>query len=156
VEHQRQRWDEHADEVMDLHLRQWPGTRPRAWWRWSAPEPRRVLSGAALLKPKVTPTSWEFWWRERFGVQAMVQIRPRDVQGVPALIESQASYLARLALLTNEERARLTPAAFEAEPYDPFRCSEEELERGKAAGGDAARRARQLERDLGNPRAIRA
>ena len=153
--HQLQRWQEHRVEVLAIHLRQAPGTRPWAWWRWSAMEPRRVLTGDEFLKPKTTPTAWDFWWRERFGVPAFAQIRPRGYVGVPS-IESQAAYLDRLGLLADEERARLTPADFEAEAHDPFRTSEEELAEAVAGGGDGARVAQRMARDLGNRRTITA
>ena len=154
-QHQLQRWREHGAEVMEIHLRQWPGTRPYAWWRWSATEPRRVLTGAELLKPTSTPSTWQWWWSERFGIPAFNQIRPRGYVGVPS-IESQAAYLLRLNLLTDEERGRLTPADFQPEDHDPFRISQGELEQALAPGGDVARGVRQLARDLSNPRTMRA
>lgn len=36
----RQAWREISDQVMQEHIRERPGTRPWAWWQWSAPEHR--------------------------------------------------------------------------------------------------------------------
>ena len=47
-----QLWKEYGDEILRWWIKHQPGTRPRCWWRFSAPEPRRatVESEAAYLK----------------------------------------------------------------------------------------------------------
>ena len=36
-------WSELQDDILQQHVRRRPGTRPSAWWRWEAPEPRRTV-----------------------------------------------------------------------------------------------------------------
>jgi hypothetical protein len=36
-------WSEFHDEILEQHTRRRPGTRPSAWWRYEAPEPRRTV-----------------------------------------------------------------------------------------------------------------
>jgi hypothetical protein len=144
-------WTEHRAEILGDWIRVRPGTRPYAWWRFEAPEPRQVVVGAELLKPTRAPDDWAFVWRGNFGRPAFVQVRPRGWLGLPA-IESHAAYLDRLGLLTPGERDRLEPDDFEPEEHDPFLLDAEELDRLLAAGGNAAHRARALL----NPRSIRA
>ena len=38
-----QLWKEYGDEVIRWWIKDQPGTRPRCWWRFSAPEPRREV-----------------------------------------------------------------------------------------------------------------
>ncbi|MBI2526753.1 MAG: hypothetical protein HYY95_27660 [Candidatus Rokubacteria bacterium] len=78
-----------------------PGTRPVAWWWWDAPaDERRVLGLAPIDEAD----------RRRMGALYL-----RDV-----LLESQATYLQRHALLSPEEERCLPPGAFEPERlYDP-------------------------------------
>lgn len=70
------------------------GTRPFAWWKFDAPEPRKVLRGPGIVEPPNVPK---------------------------ALYESEASYLFRLNLLTREEKAKLTPRDFNSTEFLPVR-----------------------------------
>jgi hypothetical protein len=36
-------WKEYGAEVIRWWVKDQPGTRPRCWWRYSAPEPRRAM-----------------------------------------------------------------------------------------------------------------
>jgi hypothetical protein len=113
-------WREHGEAVVAWHVKRWPGSRPRRWWTYDAPSPRRRLSG-------VGDTSWhagmavsphyEFGlptsWRRHGDVFASkgVPIDPAD----PPKFESVASFLLRLNLLLPGERERLRPADFHSQ-----------------------------------------
>jgi hypothetical protein len=38
-------WEELREELIAEQVAETPGTRPWAWWKWDAPEPRRVITG---------------------------------------------------------------------------------------------------------------
>jgi hypothetical protein len=97
-QHEQQRWREHRGEVLDVHVAQWRGTRPWAWWKHEAPEPRRVLVGVEALRPTPTPEAWAWVWRERLGIPAFLDAPPPGFVGVPT-VEGQGTYLERLGLL---------------------------------------------------------
>jgi hypothetical protein len=86
-------WEDLRDELVAEHIAQEPGTRPWAWWRWEAPEPRRQISAGP--EPVLDHGLW-------FG-------KPRCYRGVPPsnMFESEADFLDRLNLLTSAERASL-------------------------------------------------
>lgn len=87
-------------------LREWirhrPGTRPRCWWAFDAPEPLRAIvrgTGTPVTKVDVElgrPALWSEWSRD-------------------LAIESQAAYLKRHGLLTAGESQRIPKAAFDPE-----------------------------------------
>jgi hypothetical protein len=112
-------WRETGEELTADWIDAHPGSRPWAWWVYSAPMPRRCLVGTALLFPIRKPGDWEFSWRENWGVPAFVQGRPRGYVGLPR-VESQATYLDRLGLLGAEECGALGVEAFAPEAVDPF------------------------------------
>lgn len=31
-------WREHAEHIVEKHVAKWPGSRPRRWWDYDAPE----------------------------------------------------------------------------------------------------------------------
>ena len=111
-------WRLHGDEVTAIWIKHKPGTRPRCWWRFSAPlktdqrgkrdrypltQPRQVIEGPGPLF-------------ERGGEYGVPQFRfrlERDRETVK--IESQAAYLKRHGLLTPAEKRRLRPSHFEPE-----------------------------------------
>jgi hypothetical protein len=117
----QQLWNDHRAAVLDEWRDEHPGTRPWAWWAWDASEPRRAVAGAELLLPVSEPHDWEWVWRENFGVPAFLQVRPPSARD--PRIETQATYLARLDLLTTEERAALRADAFNPEVI-PIRTEE--------------------------------
>jgi hypothetical protein len=47
-----QLWKEYGDEVIRWWIKGQPGTRPRCWWRFTAPEPRREVP----VGPDAPPT----------------------------------------------------------------------------------------------------
>ena len=79
-----------------------PGTRPAAWWRWSAPEGRRQVAGTPL---------------ERGALHDQV-----DEEGLPVALgqlshgavgfESEAACFKRLNLLGEAEAARVTRSQY--------------------------------------------
>jgi len=90
-ERARQAWFEIGDELVAEHIhRNGAGTRPWAWWRWSAPEPRRRVDGGAE-RPAGTRLS--------FGRPAEL----RNTEDFEAEYESEREFLARLGLLAKEE-----------------------------------------------------
>jgi hypothetical protein len=104
-------WAEHCDAVVQHHIRRDPGSRPRLWWWYSAPEPRQRLGGIGSPLHEVcnhrapfeygVPSAW------RFAGDHM------DACGVPLsaddppIYESEASYLKRLGLFVSGERKRI-------------------------------------------------
>ena len=48
-----QLWKEYGDEVIRWWIKDQPGTRPRCWWRYSAPEPRRRIGGTGMTRLEV-------------------------------------------------------------------------------------------------------
>lgn len=84
-------WREYGAVVLPLWVRRYPGTRPAAFWRVEAPEPRRRLDGR--------PARWR---------------GPRGTHGAGEY-EGQAAYLDRLGLLLKGERARIPAAAWAPE-----------------------------------------
>src|SRR5262245_18508338 len=116
-------WSEFGDQVLEEWIEAEPGTRPWAWWKWTAPGPRRVIRDDHLLATINGPGAWGWRWREYYGRPALRQVRPVGYVGLP-LVESEASFLDRNGFLTADERARLTPADFEPEPVDQFLVDE--------------------------------
>src|SRR5881296_3110941 len=56
-------WVAERDELLASWVAANAGTRPWAWWRWSAGEPRRVVRGRELLVKR----TGKWWWRDHFG-----------------------------------------------------------------------------------------
>jgi hypothetical protein len=110
-------WDQYGAALLEDWLRAHPGCRPFGWWISEARVPRRVLRGTALRVGG--PTREEIWWRRHFGVPFFLQVRPAGFIGYPA-IESEATYLKRLALLTDDERARVPEGDWAPEAINPF------------------------------------
>lgn len=98
-------WVQHEVELLARWVASHPGTRPWAWWRFSAPAGREQVSGAPI---------------ERGALHDQV-----DAEGLPVALgyfsheavafESQAACLKRLGLLGADEAARLTAAAYRPE-----------------------------------------
>lgn len=127
----REAWELARVEILEEWAKANPGTRPSAWWTWDAPEARRRLGGTGTAAfdalayterlHRGIPADWvESWQVEMYNGCAI------DVDGVPIgteyseghfphdaidpndppRFESEADYLERLGLLTEEE-ARL-------------------------------------------------
>ena len=96
----RTAWFEHGDELLADYIRENPGKRPWAWWRYEAPEPRRRLGGASTSSEEA-PHCPDWARGSSFG-------KPRVWAGDvceenPPRFESEAVYLERLGLLSDEE-----------------------------------------------------
>src|SRR5258708_5304722 len=59
-------WDELGEGITKRSAERRPGTRPSAWWQWSAPEPRRRLGGTGQPAHEVLA----YALRLEFGVRA--------------------------------------------------------------------------------------
>lgn len=156
----RRLWKKLRDIVLKEWIKEFPGTRPAAWWAYDAPrqsrgtfpgcfydgqlsEPRKQLSGAGVpawtvlnLVPSFAyglPTAWA----------------DLDESDEPQF-ESQASYLKRFKLFERGEANRLSAADFlpevlgEVHVYDsrPWReVAKESILARVAAGEETAERA---------------
>lgn len=86
-------WEQHRDELIAQHREEHGlGTRCWGWWKFDAPEPRRILRGPGNVTPPAIPK---------------------------ALYESEAAYLNRLGLLTGEEQIKLTLRDFQSADFLP-------------------------------------
>ncbi len=137
-------WSEHREEILKAWIIERPGTRPRLWWRYDAPEPeRKRLGGIGTPAHEVLNYVPSFnlgisdQWIDGDDV-ALYNGRMRHAitseritnngkwregnftgdaidPSNPPRYESQAAYLARHGLLAAEEKRRLKPADFEPE-----------------------------------------
>jgi len=85
-------WWELREKLLPTWIEQHPGTRPYAWWKFEAPEPRRQVAPGP---ESIGPANW-------FGC-------PSSFQGVPGdgMFETEGEYLDRLGLLTPHEEPRV-------------------------------------------------
>jgi hypothetical protein len=112
----RKAWEELRHELLPEWIREHPGTRPYAWWKFDAPEPRRHMEphewGAAfkmLLAERGGATGTKGGRPKAGGNHATIARLSREL-GVPertAKYESEVGYLMRLNLLTDDERKEL-------------------------------------------------
>lgn len=110
----RAAWLELRDDLLAAHVRKSPGSRPWAWWRWSAPELRcRRLDSD--VHPFDNPERLERVAREKLaGNVWFVQAAAELPFGVPRLLivlddfaaqyESEADFLERHGLLSQTEK----------------------------------------------------
>lgn len=94
----KQAWDELGEGITADWLAERPGTRPWGWWRWSAPEPRRVVAGREHPESGYPP--WLPGCERQFYFGRPTPIHPKDT----AQYEDEVDYLDRLGLLTEDER----------------------------------------------------
>jgi hypothetical protein len=132
-------WIAHGERVTAEHVAENPGTRPRRWWQYDSPEPRRRIGGIGSACHECLayvpnydfgiPTSWVTQWMVDYytgrardihgnltnpkpsGTFRGVALDPND----PPTYESEASYLERLGLFFPGEKTRLTKTDFEPE-----------------------------------------
>jgi len=94
----RELWEKEGARLLSAWIRQHPGTRPFAWWRYQAPERRRQIGGSGMAAsdkwPAVMPRFDDFG---RSGW--MVDVNPED----PPVFETEKDYLDRLGLLKARE-----------------------------------------------------
>lgn len=116
--HRRGLWERHKDFLitkdlepsetgLDLVDRE-PGTRPHAWWSYSAPEPRRIIKNAKYWRPL---SGEENSWRAYFGIYPVLLPANKDVWRETTFpfweYETEYEYLKRLGLLLPGEAERL-------------------------------------------------
>ena len=106
-------WEELKHELLPDWIRQYPGTRPYAWWKFDAKEPRQRTDGVqhpfqdrvrkarvqASSSPKFRGMAYELF----YGCPRAL-ITQEDFK---AQYESELQYLDRLGLLTDEERKEI-------------------------------------------------
>jgi hypothetical protein len=126
-------------DLIEAWARDNPGTRPSAWWKWTATEPRQRIGGTGSLLSDFMSyapsyhcgmaTRWacealirKGWPTVSLGgkaagwcaIQELADAIPFD-QNDPPLFESQATYLQRLGILLPGERKRLDAEDFAPE-----------------------------------------
>lgn len=116
----RAAWDSVRSELLDGWITDNPGTRPFAWWRYDAPEPRQRIDGkphpfgdpsrlAVVANLRATNDADDWLCRAAcrlsFGTPTLAGLG----EGF-ASYETQAAYLERLGLLTDGERAAMSAA----------------------------------------------
>ncbi|HJU18585.1 MAG TPA: hypothetical protein VJ770_19205 [Stellaceae bacterium] len=116
-------WEAIRDDVIAEHVRNYPGTRPRGWWAFDAPEPRRKLGGTGEPRGTslcgLTPSGlYDDYPKPRELDNPYLKGYPTDPAD-PPVFESQAAYLDRHGLFLPGERRRLKAADFEPEIYSP-------------------------------------
>jgi hypothetical protein len=98
-------WREHCVAVLTHWVLRHPGTRPRLWWRWDAPSPRKRLGGEG------EPLVYEKTHRDdpyNFGI-------PRTWHFIDDNLpcyESEPAYLQRLHLFLPGEKKRVKRSDF--------------------------------------------
>jgi hypothetical protein len=120
-------WAEYREAIVQHHIRRAPGSRPRLWWRYDAPEPRRRLGGTGTplheCRGYIAPFEYGIpsAWRTHgdfTGTRDLDRWPPIDPEDPPRY-ESEAKYLLRLGLLLPGERERLCPRDFWPELVEP-------------------------------------
>jgi hypothetical protein len=144
--HLRQIYDRVKDNLIAGFARDFPGTRPVHWWKFSAPEMRQRIGGTgSLLEEHLAhvpayhlgiPYQWACEALIRMGWPTVhINGHPEGWAALPGLanaiafdhddpprFESQATYLQRLGLLLPGERKRLKPSDFEPELATHEQC----------------------------------
>jgi hypothetical protein len=103
-------WADVEAELLPGWIREHPASRPWAWWKDAAPEPRRRVGGSGRRGRNASL---------EFGVPTDTWFKDVDPDN-PPIYESQAAYLRRLDLLTPAEKKWLAghPEALEPEAIE--------------------------------------
>ncbi|MCC2651908.1 MAG: hypothetical protein K0R41_3207 [Geminicoccaceae bacterium] len=124
----RELWNEHGKAVLSWWVKANPGTRPKCWWRFEAPEPRKRVGGRGALRSEVwgmppyiancgLPSPDGFVTADDTAATAAGYEAADPAH--PPLFESQPAYLKRLGLFAPEERrvprGALAPEVIEVE-----------------------------------------
>jgi hypothetical protein len=116
--HQEQAWHDHRAAMLDTWIAERPGTRPWAWWRYEALDPRRILkleprtSATVIFRAQGIGLSPEIWATKTLMGNAQPDVR--------LVIEAQAEYLRRNALLLPTELRALKPDDFSPVVLEPW------------------------------------
>lgn len=101
-----QLWASIEAEALEEWTPALPGTRPRLWWQYSAPELRELTGGGAYHETAGAGRCHET------GIPYIA-----NWESDPPLVESTPMYLDRLDLWLPGERARVPVSAFAAEQF---------------------------------------
>lgn len=99
-------WELLGDCIMPQFVEANPGRRPWAWWRFDAPEPRRqLLSSEQTGWRAIGDATW-------FGRPHLYEVcdchdKREGFPPLESMYETEADYLARHGLLSDEEREAL-------------------------------------------------
>jgi hypothetical protein len=122
-----QEWLAVRDLILAEFVELKPGTRPRGWWAYDAPEAVRKRlggTGTPLSEPrrpiggKLPPPRYADWHDFLHGLPLLWEVDPSPGAATrldPPLYESEAAFLLRHGLLLPDERERLKPADFAPE-----------------------------------------
>jgi hypothetical protein len=117
----REAWEIMREKIMADWVREQPGTRPWAWWRWDAPQPARRERVDGLPHPfdnaartlKVAGSDSEYLWRRAYGLSfglPSAHIMPFDKGLKTEMFEPEWSFLQRHNLLRPDDSPEfLTP-----------------------------------------------
>lgn len=99
-----QTWAQIEPDALRAWVAKLPGTRPKSWWFWSAPELRQVIG-------EYTPISGVGRCHES-GIPYLLHNKQN-----PPLVETEAGLLDRLGLWLPRERARVNADAFQPQLF---------------------------------------
>ena len=107
-------WDEHKETVLEEWISEYPGTRPKTWWQYEAPQAKRnKLKGSGKLYPGFDNESN---YRNKKGIPEPYWYQTIDINS-PPVFESQAAYLKRHKLFMDGEEGRLNKNHYKAESF---------------------------------------
>jgi hypothetical protein len=116
-------WREYGPEIVEEHIGEAPGMRPRLWWKYDAPGPRQRVGGVGTPShERLAVVPWhEFGVPTQWVTERTLRLYekldcPLNVPAIdpadPPTFESGASYLRRHGLLAAGEEKRLIAADF--------------------------------------------
>ena len=112
----RELWKSAREELLRDFIREFPGRRPWAWWKFDSPGPRLRLGGRGEARFPHNlhfgiplPYYYEKWLVDIFRHRNPGGVREYDIfdPSDPPVYESQESYLRRNGLLLPDEEKRL-------------------------------------------------
>jgi hypothetical protein len=103
----REAYETHREAYLEEHAAEHPGTRPGCWWRWEAPEPRRVVNRPSHPELARQLEADGPDGQKRGGRVLLGYTAPDGSHGFGPWLEEEADYLERLDLFLPGERERL-------------------------------------------------
>ena len=86
-------WRQNREPILSAWITELPGTRPRAWWDYDSPEPRRAVQGVAFYDRHP-----DVFRKYCFGITPILDDDPPEY-------ETEFDFLRRHKLLTDFEKA---------------------------------------------------